>query len=125
MSIITQAVNEATSVYLATRAVAEAAKQAMEEAERILKETFNEVGINEFVTDGTKVVLVEAKRAKYDTATLSDIVDEATFNQVTKTEIDGTKFKAAIALGVITDEVADKVTTYTAYEQVRVYTDQV
>ena len=124
MSIIQDTVTDVTLMYLQARSVAEAAQRVLDEAEKALKQTFTEVGINEATANGTKVVVVEAKRAKYDTATLSDIVDEATFNQVTKTEIDGTKFKAALAIGVISDAVADKVTTFTAYEQVRVYTDQ-
>lgn len=117
----------ATSEYLAARAAAEAAAAVLAAAESTLKETFARSGVTSAIVDDTKVSVVSGERAAYDAEILGDlflddVIDAATFAKVTKTAIDGRKFKAAVEVGIIEPAVADKVTKVTAYEQVRVAT---
>lgn len=115
-----KSVSQLTADYLAAREAADEAKKVLAAAEAAMKESFVKAGVTQSIVGDIKVAVVEGKRAKYDTETLATLVDGETFATVTKTEVDGTLFKSAVAIGVITPEVADEVTTYTVYEQIRV-----
>lgn len=114
-------INEATRQFLAAREAAQVAAAALATAEAALKEQFTRRGVDTNTIDGQKVMIVRAERAKYDTETLLEIVPANIADTVTKVEIDAKKFRAAIELGIITDEVAEQVTTITQVEAVRVY----
>lgn len=114
-------INEATRQFLAAREAAQAAAAALAKAEAALKEQFARRGVDTNTLDGQKVMIVRAERAKYDTNTLLEIVPAQIAETVTKVEIDAKKFRAAVELGIITDEVAEQVTTITQVEAVRVY----
>jgi hypothetical protein len=51
---------------------------------------------------------------------LKDLVSDKVFKTVTKFAVDGKKFKSAVEVGVIKADIAQAVTTITAYEQIRV-----
>lgn len=114
-------INEATRQFLAAREAAQVAAAALAKAEAALKEQFTRRGVDTNTLDGQKVIIVRSERAKYDTNTLLEIVPAQIAETVTKVEIDAKKFRAAVELGIITDEVAEQVTTITQVEAVRVY----
>jgi len=72
------------------------------------------------VVDGVKIAVVKGERPTYSVEALKDLVSDKVFKTVTKATIDGKKFKSAVEVGVIKADVADAVTTITAYEQIRV-----
>jgi PP-loop superfamily ATP-utilizing enzyme len=106
--------------YLVAREALEVAEKAKAEAEAILKEALARAGVDFAIADGMKVTVVQGERPAYDAEALRDLVSPAVFKKVTKSAIDGKKFKSAIEVGVIKSDVADAVTKVTAYEQVRV-----
>lgn len=120
-------VQTAVKEYLANRAAAEAAKAGVAAAEQALKEAFAKAGVTSAIdaAEGVKVSVVQGERPNYDATVLADlvlagVVDETTFATVTEAKVKGEAFKAARTVGLITDAVAEKVTTLTHYEQVRV-----
>ena len=106
--------------YLVAREALEIAEKAKAEAEAILKEALARAGVDFAIADGMKVTVVQGERPAYDAEALRDLVSPTVFKKVTKSAIDGKKFKSAIEVGVIKSDVADAVTKVTAYEQVRV-----
>lgn len=106
--------------YLNARQQVEQAEKAKAQAEAELKQAYAMAGIEFNIADGLKVALVNGERPKYDIETLTNLVSPAVLKKVTKTEIDGKKFKAGIEMGLIKPEVAEAVTTITNYQQVRV-----
>ena len=113
-------ITQVTLNYLNARQALEDAEKAKAQAEAELKQAYAIAGIEFNIADGQKVALVRGERPKYDIATLASLVSPAVLKKVTKTEVDGTKFKAGIEIGIITPEVAEAVTTATVYSQVRV-----
>ena len=77
-------------------------------------------GVDYAVVDGVKVAVVKGERPSYSVEILKDLVSDKVFKTVTKSAVDGKKFKSAVEVGVIKADVADAVTTITAYEQIRV-----
>ena len=114
-------ITEATKQYLSARQAVEVAEQALAQAEAILKQSFAQNGVDFNVVDGQKVSLVKSERAKYSVETLKGLVSDKLFKKVTKTEVDGKKFKSAVELGDIKEDIVEAVVTYTAVEAVRVY----
>lgn len=113
-------ITQVTLNYLTARQALEDAEKAKAQAEAELKQAYAIAGIEFNIADGQKVALVRGERPKYDIATLASLVSPAVLKKVTKTEVDGKKFKAGIEIGIITPEVAEAVTTATVYSQVRV-----
>lgn len=113
-------ITQVTLNYLTARQALEDAEKAKAQAEAELKQAYAIAGIEFNIADGQKVALVRGERPKYDIATLASLVSPAVLKKVTKTEVDGKKFKAGIEIGIITPEVAEAVTTSTVYSQVRV-----
>jgi hypothetical protein len=109
-----------TKLYLQAREAVEQAEKIKAQAEAELKEALAKNGAKFAIVDGIKVSLVEGERAKYDADALANLVKPGLYKQVIKTEIDGKKFKAAVELGTIKPEVAQAVTTFTYYQQIRV-----
>lgn len=110
----------ATKRYLDARVAVEVAEQALAQAEQALKEAYARTGIDSSILDGKKVSIVRSEREKYSADLLKGLVDSEVFDKVSKIEIDSKKFRAAVELGVITDEVAKAVTKVTLVEAVRV-----
>jgi len=112
---------QATVNYLAAREAVEVAQAALAQAEQDLKETFARNGVEQSTVNGKKVILVKSERVKYAAAKLRDLISDRLYKKVTKTEVDTTKFRAALALGEIGDDIAQAVATVTQVEAVRVY----
>lgn len=111
---------QATINYLEARKALEVAEKAKAQAEAILKEVLAKNGAEFSVVEGVKVAVVKGERPNYDAEALRDLVSPNLFRNVTKAAVDTKKFRAAVELGKITDEVAEAITTVTHYEQVRV-----
>lgn len=114
-------ITDATKQYLTARQAVEVAQQALAQAEAIMKESFAQNGVDFSIVDNQKVMIVKSDRAKYSVEALKGLVSDKLFKKVTKTEVDGKKFKSAVELGDIKSDVAEAVVTYTAIEAVRVY----
>jgi len=113
-------ITQITLNYLNARQALDEAEKAKAQAEAELKQAYALAGLEFNVVDGQKVALVNGERPKYDIETLTNLVSPAILKKVTKTEVDGKKFKAGIEVGLIKPEVAEAVTTVTNYQQVRV-----
>lgn len=114
-------ITQITKDYLSAREAVEVAEKALANAEAILKQSFAQNGVDFNIVEGKKVILVKSQRASYNLETLKGLVSGALLKKVTKTVIDGTKFKALVAVGDIKHDVAETVTDYTEVEALRVY----
>jgi hypothetical protein len=112
--------HQITLTYLNARQELEQAEKAKAQAEAELKQALAKAGTDFSIVNGTKVAVVSGERPSYDAQKLFALVSGELFGQVTKTEIDGKKFKSAVELGLIASDVAEAVTKVTAYQQVRV-----
>ena len=109
-----------TKQYLEAREALEIAQAAKEQAEALLKEALARSGSDFAVFNNMKVAVVYGERPAYDVNILESLVATEVFEKATKSVIDGTKFKALIAIGDIKSDVAEAVTKITPYEQIRV-----
>lgn len=114
-------ITQITKDYLSAREAVEVAEKALANAEAILKQSFAQNGVDFNIVEGKKVILVKSQRPSYNLETLKGLVSGALLKKVTKTVIDGTKFKALVAVGDIKQDVAETVTDYTEVEALRVY----
>ena len=105
---------------LAKREALAIAEQELAQAEASFKLELAKEGVDYAVVDGIKVAVVKGERPSYSVEILKDLVSDKVFKTVTKPTVDGKKFKSAVEVGVIKADVADAVTTITAYEQIRV-----
>lgn len=105
---------------LAKREALEIAQQELAQAEASFKLELAKEGVDYAVVDGIKVAVVKGERPSYSVEMLKDLVSDKVFKTVTKFAVDGKKFKSAVEVGVIKADVAEAVTTITAYEQIRV-----
>ena len=105
---------------LAKREALEIAQQELAQAEASFKLELAKEGVDYAVVDGIKVAVVKGERPSYSVELLKDLVSDKVFKTVTKFAVDGKKFKSAVEVGVIKADVAEAVTTVTAYEQIRV-----
>ena len=105
---------------LAKREALEIAQQELAQAEASFKLELAKEGVDYAVVDGIKVAVVKGERPSYSVEMLKDLVSDKVFKTVTKFAVDGKKFKSAVDVGVIKADVAEAVTTITAYEQIRV-----
>ena len=105
---------------LAKREALAIAEQELAQAEASFKLELAKEGVDYAVVDGVKVAVVKGERPSYSVEILKDLVSDKVFKTVTKSAVDGKKFKSAVEVGVIKADVADAVTTITTYEQIRV-----
>ena len=105
---------------LAKREALAIAEQELAQAEASFKLELAKEGVDYAVVDGVKVAVVRGERPSYSVELLRGLVSDKVFKTVTKFAVDGKKFKSAVEVGVIKADVADAVTTITAYEQIRV-----
>jgi hypothetical protein len=110
----------ATKNYLEARKAFEIAEAIKKQAEAEMKKALAQDGMEFAIVDGMKVSVVQGERPNYNAEALRGLVDDATFEMVTKVAVDGSKMKSAIKVGVVTAEVAEAVTSITYYDQVRV-----
>jgi len=114
-------ITQITKDYLVAREAVAVAEKALANAETILKQSFAQNGVDFNIVEGKKVLLVKSQRPTYNLETLKGLVSGAILKKVTKTVIDGTKFKALVAVGDIKQDVAEAVTDITDVEALRVY----
>ena len=105
---------------LAKREALAIAEQELAQAEASFKLELAKEGVDYAVVDGVKVAVVRGERPSYSVELLKGLVSDKVFKTVTKFAVDGKEFKSAVEVGVIKADVADAVTTITAYEQIRV-----
>lgn len=110
----------ATKAYIEARKALEIAEAIKKQAEAEMKKALATEGVDFSIVDGVKVTVVQGERPNYDAEILRGLVNELTYNTVTKTAVDGSKMKSAIKVGMVSAEVAEAITTVTYYEQVRV-----
>ncbi len=110
----------ATKLYIEARKAVEIAEAIKARAEAEMKQALAKAGVEFAIVEGVKVSVVQGERPSYNAETLRNLVDEATFATLTKVAVDGSKMKSAIKVGMVSAEVAEAVTSITAYEQVRV-----
>ena len=120
-SVYSVMLNHAHREFIAAREAAAEAAKALAEAEDALKRAFATAGVDSYELSGQMIRLVRSERTKYDTEALTALVAPAMLAKVTKVEVDSKKFRAAVELGAITEDIVDAVTTITEVEAVRVY----
>ena len=118
---ITVTLTQTTLDYIEAREARERAEQAEAQALANLKEAYAQAGVTYNVEAGKKVSLIESTRAKYDAEKLATLVGPATLRKVTKTEVDTSKFRSAVEIGLLKPEVVEAVTTYTVSTYAKVY----
>lgn len=111
---------QAAKAFIQAKEALEQAEKAKAQAESILKEAYAKAGISFEVVDEVKVAIVEAERASYDAEALAEMVSNAVYKMVTKASVDAKKFRSAVELGKIKQDVADAVTSVTPYTSVRI-----
>lgn len=86
-----------------------------------LKQHMSENGIKKVTVDGRTVTLVPVAGARsFNADELKKLVSASVFNQVTEHKVKTDLFDAAVSLGKIAPDIADKVTSKTPYNQLRV-----
>jgi len=111
---------EIARAYLAIKDLIENRQEAMKELEEALKEAMLKEGATKIEVDGKSLTLVQAERRSFNASALQELVSAAVFKQVTEPTVKTTLFDAAVNLGKIKPEVADKVVSKTPYSQLRV-----
>lgn len=106
--------------FLEASLAVKAAQALLDEVEARLTAAMQVGGVKSTVTGGHKITLVEGERATHDATILADLVSPAMFKTVTKPAIDSKKFKAAIELGKIAEDIAEACTKRTPYTSIRV-----
>lgn len=86
-----------------------------------LKQHMSENGIKKVTVNGRTVTLVPVPGARsFDASELKKLISAAVYNQVTEPKVKTELFDAAVSLGKIPQEIAEKVTSKTPYNQLRV-----
>lgn len=117
---------DATEAVLATRQAAKDAEAAKKAAEAEFVALMEDAGLPYVETsDGIRISVEVRPSKKYDATLACDLLSHDTFDRVVKAVIDAKAWNAALEVGLIDSEVADKVTTVTHSTQVRVYGDGV
>ena len=111
---------QAATEFIQAKEALELAEKAKAQAEAVLKESYAKSGISFEIVDGMKVAIEEKARPNYDADKLAILVSKPVFKMVSKMQIDSKKFKEAISLGKIKADVADAITSITAYTSVRI-----
>ena len=111
---------KATIQYLRALDMKDTVEKALETAKSLMLEAYASAGIDECVTEGKRVVAVEAVRRNFDAKTLRTLVSEDTFTMVTKTSVESKAFDKAMEKGIIAPEVEQAVVKPTFYTAIRV-----
>jgi hypothetical protein len=117
---------DATEAVLAARKAAQDADLAKKAAEAEFVALMEDANLPYVETsDGVRIAVEVRPSKKYDAALASDLLAVETFDRVVKAVIDAKAWNAACEVGLIEDQIAEKVTTVTYSTQVRVYGDGV
>jgi len=112
--------SKAVSDYLVAREAKSEAEEALKKAENAMRLAMANGGATSVIVDGVKVAITEGRRPSYDIEKLKQMVKPNLFKTLIKSVIDGEKFKAAVKLGSLPEDIADACTEYTDYSQIRV-----
>jgi hypothetical protein len=118
--------NNATAAVVEARRAAHAADEALKVAQASFIEAAEAVGVEYVETDeGIRVAVEHRPRRSIDLSVLKDNLPLAVVAEVIKEAVDTKAFDAAVELGSIKDDVAEKAVTVKTSTQVRVYGDAV
>jgi hypothetical protein len=106
--------------YLAIKKSIDSAQESLKSLEDSIKNEMVRLDLPKVEVDGKVVSLVQAERRSFDADALKELVSSAVFKQVTEPSVKTSLFDAAVSLGKINNEIADKVTNKTPYSQLRV-----
>lgn len=112
---------DAAQNFLDAREALAQAEAMKKEADRILREAFEKADSESVVVGEEEVRLVPMPGDRYDAETLRGLVSPTVFKKVTTVTVDNKKLKAAMEVGLITDEVADTANIGKPFTQIRVY----
>jgi uncharacterized membrane-anchored protein YjiN (DUF445 family) len=90
------------------------------ELEEAVKNHMIANSINKVSVSGHTVSLVQAEQRSFDAETLQSLISAATFKQITEPKVSTSLFDAAVSLGKIPTDIAEKVTNKKPYSQLRV-----
>lgn len=117
---MTTSIDQSVRDYIAAKEALEAAEVAKKRAEATMKNLMAGSGIHSVTVDNTIVTVSETTRTSYDTEALSALISAHTFKKVTKPTVDAEAFRAAVAVGLISEDVVDTVAKTTTFSTVRV-----
>lgn len=107
--------------YLELRDMIKELEPQLKEAEARLKQYMTDNGVKKVTVNGRTVTLVPVAGSRsFDATELRKMISAAVFNQVTEPKVKTDLFDAAVSLGKIPQEIAEKVTNKTPYNQLRV-----
>ena len=90
------------------------------ELEEVVKSHMITNSINKVSVNGHTLSLVQAEQRSFDAEALQSMISAATFKQITEPKVSTSLFDAAVSLGKIPMDVAEKVTNKKPYSQLRV-----
>lgn len=99
----------AAELVIAAKAAKEAANAAYEESLAAFLRTCPDEGVLEFA--GHRVTITQTGTRSFDVDALAGLVDETTFDAVTKISVDTKAFDGCVMLGDITPDVVEQVVT--------------
>lgn len=105
--------------YLATKAAAKSAQEAVELLEVIIKAEMIGNELASVECDGKVISLVHSTKRSFNASLLKNLVKPAVFNAVTEQEVKSKLIDAAVTSGKIDKNVVDQITTTTHYTQIR------
>lgn len=118
--------NKATEAVIEYRRLAAEADAALKEATAAFIEAAEAAGVEYVETeDGIRVAVEHRPRRTIDLNVLRENLPLAIVAEVIKESVDTKAFDAAVELGTIKDDLADKAVTVKTSTQVRVYGDAV
>jgi monoamine oxidase len=106
--------------YLLAREAAESAAKIAKELEEDIKNEMIARQLHRYEHEGASLILIQAERRTFDAHTLKDLVSSSVFKTVTAIEVRTKMFDAAAAVGMITEDVIQQVTTKIPYTQIRI-----
>lgn len=119
MSKVPTPVTAATE-YLAAIKAEKEIKERKAQAAEALRIAYARRGVHTVLTGGHKVTVVPVTKTSVDVDTLFDVVDERTFQRVTKVTIDLRAWHKAVDLGLVDLSVIDKVVTESVSDRIEV-----
>jgi uncharacterized membrane-anchored protein YjiN (DUF445 family) len=90
------------------------------ELEEVVKNYMISNNVNKVSVNGHTVSLVQAEQRSFNAEELQALISAATFKQVTEPKVSTNLFDAAVSLGKIPSDIAEKVTNKKPYSQLRV-----
>ena len=106
--------------YLLAKEAAELAAKIAKELEDDIKVVMISSGISRYEHEGKSILLIQAERRSFDADALENLVSSSIFKKVTVTEVRTKMFDAAVAVGMISQDISSQVTAKIPYTQLRI-----